>query len=247
MLKVLIIDDENNAVKTLQSYIHKYTEGVTVAGIAHSKQEAIDLISSAQFDVLLLDINLGDGTGFDVLEATSGKEFSVIFTTAYDEHAIKAFKYSALDYLLKPINPQEFVEAIERCKIQNHKSRKPQLNYASQLAKSGVSDKILVNSSNEIHFLEISEIVHLQSDGNYTDIFPSNQAKITSTKTLKFYEQLLEEYSFFRIHQKHLVNTKFITKFLKDGGGHVLLSNGTKLEVSRRKKEDLLNQLLKKQ
>lgn len=244
MLKVIIIEDELNAVKTLQSYIHKYLDAVSVVGIANSKAEGVELIANSDFDLALLDINLGDGTGFEVLEQCSDKAFHVIFTTAYDEFAIKAFKYSALDYLLKPINPQEFMDSINRLKEQQKGVQKEQLAYASGVANSGSGNKIVVNSSSEIHFIDIDEIIRLESYRNYTDIYLLNGQKITSTKTLKFYENLLSEDRFFRIHQKHLVHVKFIKKYLKEDGGYVLLSDASKLEVSRRKKEDLLNKLL---
>lgn len=243
MLRAIIIDDENNAIRTLQSFLERYTNGISVAGTAGSKAEAIELINNTDFDLALLDINLGDGTGFEVLEATMDKEFSVIFTTAYDQHAIKAFKYAALDYLLKPINPEEFIEAIDRFKTIDQQLQKSQIVSASEMVKSGKIDRIVVNSSNEIHFIDISEIIRLESYKNYTDIYLTNEQKITSTKTLKFYENMLADSGFFRIHQKHLVNTSFIKKYLKEDGGYVLLANESKLEVSRRKKEDLLKTL----
>ncbi len=243
MIKVIIIDDEPNAVKTLQSYIDRYTQGISVVGSAHSKMDAITLINKTSFDVLLLDINLGDGTGFQVLEAVDTVDFITVFTTAYDEHAIRAFKYSAVDYLLKPINPEEFVATMDRIKALQTKNNTRQATYAGELAGGKEQPKLVVNSSNEIHFLNIEDIVRLESYKNYSDIYLLNGQKITSSKTLKFYEILLEEHSFFRIHQKNLVNTKYIVKFLKEDGGYVLLTNEAKLEVSRRKKEQLLTHL----
>jgi len=245
VLKVIIIDDENNAVKTLQSYLDRYVKDVVVVGVANSKKEAVQLINDTNFHLILLDINLGDGTGFEALEESVDKDFFVIFTTAYDQHAIKAFKYSALDYLLKPINPEEFMQAIERVRALKEKVQKSQISNASEIVKTGKINKIVINSSNEIHFLEIAEVIRLESYKNYTDIFLIDGRKITSTKTLKFYENLLSETHFFRIHQKHLVNTLFIKKFLKEDGGYVLLTNKSKLEVSRRRKEDLLKTLTK--
>ena len=245
MLKTIIVDDENNAIKTLQSYIHKYVEDVSVVGIAHNKEEAIDLMNSTAFDLVLLDVNLGDGTGFEVLENVNTNNFYVIFTTAYDQHAIKAFKYSALDYLLKPINPEEFKDAIDRLKLITQKHQVKQIAYANQYINTELQNKVVINSSNEIHFLDIKDILRLESDKNYTDIFLTNGQKITSTKTLKFYETLLPDTIFYRIHQKHLINVGFIQKFLKEDGGYILLSDGSKLEVSRRNKEDFLNRLTK--
>ncbi|NQY06698.1 MAG: response regulator transcription factor [Flavobacteriaceae bacterium] len=241
MLRLVLVDDENNAIKTLQSYIAKYLENATVVGMATSKKDAVKLIDNCHFDLLLLDINLGDGTGFEVLEEVVNKDFSIIFTTAYDEHAIKAFKYSALDYLLKPLNPKEFIEAIQR--LDFNTNQKQQINVASAYANSGQKNKIVINSNSEIYFLEFNEIIRLEADINYTDIYLVNGKKITSAKTLKHYQELLSEDVFYRTHQKHLVNMSYIKKFLKEDGGYVQLENGKKIEVSRRKKEDLIKRM----
>lgn len=245
MLNIILVDDEQNAIITLQSFIEKYIDEVKIVGVAKNKKEAISLISNTSFDLLLLDINLGDGTGFEVLQSIENKKFGVIFTTAYDEYAIKAFKYSAIDYLLKPINPSEFIEAIERYKKELNNISNQQLNIATSHTKNIKNNKIVINSTNEISFIELDEIMHLKSDKNYTDIFIKNEQRITSTKTLKFYEDLLPSDKFLRIHQKHIVNLDYIRKYLKEDGGYVLLVNNVKLEVSRRKKENLMNILLK--
>ena len=245
MIKTLLIDDENNAIKILQSYIYKYTTNLSIVGIATSKKEAIDLITSTkEFDLILLDVNLGDGTAFEMLEQIPVRDFQVIFTTAYDQYAIKAFKYSALDYLLKPIDPNEFMYAIERLSTTHSRLIKKQLALASSIEGRKQSiDKIVVNSSNEIHFITINDIVRLESEKNYTDIYITNGKRITSSKTLKHYEELLPDHVFFRIHQKHLINTSFIKKYLKEDGGYILLADESKLAVSRRKKEGLIKKL----
>lgn len=243
-LNVIIIDDEANAIKTLENFLRKYLKDCTLVGTAGSAAQAIELIDTVDFDLALLDINLGDGSGFDVLDACEKDDFKVVFTTAYDQFAIKAFKYSAMDYLLKPINPEELIDTIERLKSLPQSLVQQRSSYAAGIAKTGNADKLVVNASSEIHFIELDQISHLESYRNYTDIYLINGQKITSTKTLKHYEMLLEDHGFFRIHQKHLVSLANITRFLKEDGGYVELKDGSKLEVSRRKKEDLLKNLM---
>lgn len=244
-MKVIIIEDEKNAIITLQSFINKYISDVTICGIANNKEEGISLINKNNFDLVLLDINLGDGTGFEVLENAENKNFGVIFTTAYDEYAITAFKYSAIDYLLKPINPKELIDAVARYRENVYEISNQQLDIATSYVNKVKNNKIVINSTNEISFIELDELIHLKSDKNYTDIFLKNKQRITSTKTLKFYEELLPSDKFIRIHQKHIINLDYVRKYLKEDGGYVLLTNDAKLEVSRRKKENLMNSLLK--
>ena len=244
-LKVIIIDDEANAVRTLENFLRKYLADCTLVGTANSASEAVKLIDSVDFDLALLDINLGDGSGFDVLDNCEKNNFKVVFTTAYDQYAIKAFKYSAMDYLLKPINPEELIQTVERIKaMPDTNNSSAQSNYAAGIAKNGPADKLVVNASSEIHFIELDQISHLESYRNYTDIYLLNGQKITSTKTLKYYEILLEDSGFFRIHQKHLVSLNNVSRFLKEDGGYVELKDGSKLEVSRRKKDELLKTLM---
>ena len=240
-MKFLLVEDNQELANAICA---RMAQDGHVVDHAANLEDASAFVDTQEYDLILLDINLGDGTGFEVLEQCADKAFHVIFTTAYDEYAIKAFKYSALDYLLKPINPQEFIHSVNRVKERQEGIRKEQLQYASGIAESGVGNRIVVNSSSEIHFIDLDEILRLESYSNYTDIYLLNGQKITSTKTLKFYENLLAEANFFRIHQKHLVHLKYIKKYLKEDGGYVLLSDASKLEVSRRKKEDLLNKLL---
>jgi len=244
MLRVVLVDDEQNAIITLQSYIEKYIEDVEVVGVANSKKQAIELLNTTDFDLLTLDINLGDGTGFQVLEEIESTNFNVIFSTAYDEHAIKAFKYSALDYLLKPLNPKEFIDAVERSKNTVIAGQQEQISLASDLVKFNEVKKIVVNSTSEIQFIAIENIIRLESDKNYTDIYLTTGEKITSSKTLKHYDSLLQDVSFFRVHQKHLVNMACIKKFIKEDGGYVEMIDNTMLGVSRRKKEELLDKMM---
>lgn len=234
-MKVILIDDEPNAITTLQNYIYNYTTGITIVGKGSSKKDAIELIKNNTFDVLFLDINLGDGTGFEVLDSISEKNFKIVFTTAYDEHAIKAFKYSAIDYLLKPLNPDEFMEAVQRLKEDDDIKTLDQLELVRSSLKEKQSNKIAITTVDEIHFINITDIIRLESFRNYTDIF-TKYKKITASKTLKYFEQLLPETQFFRTHQCHITNLNFVEKFVKKQGGYLELHTGEMIPVSRRKK-----------
>jgi len=243
-MKVVLVDDEIQALKTLKNYIAKYTSGVEIVGEAQNKQEAIALLNSIEFDLLILDINLSDGTGFDVLDSIKKKDFRLIFSTAYDEYAIKAFKYSALDYLLKPLDPDEFKLAIEKCKASSPLKLSEQIDLAKNTFTKQI-DKIAIYSLDEVFFIAIKDIVRLESFKNYTQIFTNESKMFVASKTIKHYEDLLPADQFFRTHQCHIIALKAIEKFIKKDGGYVLLKNGKSIPVSRRKKELLLQQFLR--
>ncbi len=185
-----------------------------------------------------------DGTGFDLLDKFDEYSFQVIFQTAYDEFAVKAFKYNAVDYLLKPVSIEELIKAVDKIsEEQNHPDLSQQLSSLLKLTKKKAFERIVLNSSEGMHFVEVADILRLQSDVNYTTFHLQSGERITVTKTIKTFEELLPEEAFFRPHQSHIVHLKYVKKVLREDGGYALMEDDTKVPISRNKKEVFINAL----
>nr|WP_321233193.1 LytTR family DNA-binding domain-containing protein [uncultured Psychroserpens sp.] len=244
MIKSVIIDNEKKSRKTLSNFLYKYCKNVEILGEADGVSSGIELIEKEKPELVFLDIEMTDGTGFKLLESIDDIQFSVIFVTAYSAYAIKAFKISAIAYILKPINPKELIEAIE--KYQKEIGLKGIHNKLEVLLGNQSSvKKIAFPTSEGIELVKLNQIVHCEADDNYTSIFLANEKRIVVSKTIKEYDTMLSDFGFYRIHQSHLVNLDYIAKFNKNDGGYVVLENGKKLPVSRRNKQEFLEQLLR--
>ncbi len=243
MLKTLIIDDELNGRNILRKMLTTFCEGVDIIGEADSVKTGIDAIKNLKPDLVLLDIQMQDGTGFDLLEKTDEKDFKLIFVTSFDNFAIKAFKFSAVDYILKPVDPDNLIEAINRVKELDSDS-----NFESKIDilisnLSGL-DKIALPSSEGVRFIKIDDIVRCESDNNYTMFHLISKEKILVSKTLKEFEIMLSGINFHRVHKSHLVNLKYVSKYMPGEGGYLVLEDGSHVDVSRRKKEGLMKVLM---
>jgi two-component system, LytTR family, response regulator len=239
MIRTLIVDDEDIARQSLTTLLKPYQEVEIVAeasGVAAAKQ----MISLHHPDLVFLDVQLTDGTGFDLLAGLSEIRFRVIFVSAYDHYAINAFKFSAIDYLLKPLSPADLAQAMER--ILNSGHNQPARLKVLLGNRSGV-EKIALPSSDEIVFVKIQEIIRCESDNNYTFFYLRSGERVLVSRTLKEFEELLEPFGFFRVHKSHLVNLQYIRKYKKGEGGMVTMDDGSQIEVSRRRKEDFLKAL----
>ncbi len=243
-MKAIIIDDEELGRKAIKSFIEKYaTNTLELIDEADSVKNGLFSILSHQPDVVFLDIRMNDGTGFDLLEKLPKIDFKIIFVTAYQEHAIKAFKYSAIDYLLKPINPDEFIAAIDRLKTEN-KIDEIEQKVNVLIKNKSRFNKIALPTLNGLKMVTISDIIRCESDNNYTLFYLLDGSKILVSKTLKEYDELLSSEGFFRVHKSHLINIAFVKEYIKGEGGYVILEDNTNIEVSRRKKESLLQLLI---
>jgi two-component system LytT family response regulator len=240
MIRAVIIDDEANARKIIKSLIHESFPSIEVVGEASSVESAYKLIHELTPDLVLLDIALGDGTGFDLLQKCEELFFQIIFITAYNDYAIKAFRFSALDYITKPIDPDDFENAM--AKVINKKADKDYLPKLEVFLNNISQDikKVVLNSAGAIHIVTISEIIHCESSGNYTFIYVAGKEKITVARTLKEFDTLFSGYNFFRIHQSHLINLRYLSSFQKKTR-EAVLSNNTRLPVSIRSLDRLLN------
>ncbi len=243
MITAVIVDDEKKSRDTLQGLLTKYCSNVVILGQADGCQTAIEEIKFRKPDAVFLDIQMPDGSGFKVLEEIDEINFEVIFTTAYDQFAIKAIKYSALDYLLKPIIPDELKEAVvklEQKKLKGNINKNIRVLLENVKASSQQPKKIVLSTSEGMHIVDVSDIVRCQSDDYYTRFFLANDKMILISKTLKENEELLRGNNFIRPHKSHLINTAYIKSYVKSDGGYIIMKNGSKIPVSRRKREIVL-------
>ncbi len=247
-MKALIVDDEQSNIENLSALIRKYCPYVTLAGSANRVELALEMVALHQPDLLFLDIHLGEQSGFDLLRLLPGKDFEVIFITAYDEYGIQAIKFAALDYLLKPVDIPELVLAVKKAEDKvTAKQTAQQLNFLlSHIKAAGASPaKIALPQLHEIRYVPIAEIIRCEADNSYTLFYLSNNDKIMVSRPLKEYSEILKPVGFLRTHQSHLVNRNFIKSWIKEDGGTLLLFNGDKIPVSKPNKamvQAVLNQ-----
>lgn len=244
MIKAIIIDDIEQARITLKKDLQVYAPDITVIGEANGVVEGAKLLKSLQPDILFLDIQMQDGSGFDLLDILKDIPFKIIFITASDAHAIKAFRYAAIDYLLKPVDPDELVAAIKKFKEQKlNENEKYKLLNDSLKNNQKAHERLALHTQDKIHIVNINDILRCESNVNYTEFYFSNGKKLLVTKTLKDFEDLLSDQGFYRVHQSHLVNTKFIKEFVKTDGGYLIMNDGSNVPVSTRKRPEVMKML----
>lgn len=241
-LTTLIIDDEKYSRENIREELLRHEDVLSVVGEANSVASAVELIDQLRPKLIFLDINLGDGMGFDVLDKVQYRGFKLVFVTAYDQYAIKAFKFNALDYLLKPLNRSELDQVIKRI-VNENQGQSLQLDELLKNIRDPKPKKIVIPSQDGFTFYEVQEIVRCQSDGNYTLIFLANGQKILSSKTLKFFDDLLISLGFERIHNSHLVNMNHVKKYINQEGGILKMSDDSEVPISQRKKSHVMSVL----
>lgn len=247
-MKALIIEDEQKSREMLATLIKKNFPQITVAGLGKNVAEGVELIKTLQPELLFLDISMPDGTGFDVLEKVQGFKFDIIFTTATDKHALKAIKYSACDYLLKPIDIEELKVAVEKVLAKKTSPTMPSMENLQFLIQNlkrtdDNYNKITLPTGNAYEIINIKDIIRCEADGSYTNFHLVGGKKLMVSASLKHYEDLLPENDFIRIHHHHLINMNHVVRFLKVDGGYAIMTDGTQLEISRRKKDAFLERL----
>ncbi|MCF8238566.1 MAG: LytTR family DNA-binding domain-containing protein [Saprospiraceae bacterium] len=241
-LRVAIIDDEKKAREATRKLLQLYCPYVVVIGEAEDIQSGINLIQDHKPDVVLLDIKLRNGTGFNILEKFLNPTFKVIFITAYNEFALKAFKYSALDYVLKPLDPDELSRAIEKCRerISTDSFQKQFDVFASHFQPFAMKKRIALRTEESMHVVEIAHIIHCVADKNYTTVHLIDNKEVLVSRPLKEFDEMLNSMDFFRIHQSHLINLDHLLRFEKRDGGFVVMKEGVTLPVASRKKAELI-------
>lgn len=246
-IKTVIIDDELPNVENLQTMLEKWCAGIHVAGTATGAAEGIEVIRRLKPDLVFLDIQMPDGSGFDVLRAFSGIDFEVIFVTAYDQYGIQAIKFSALDYLLKPVDVFQLQEATAKARAKlTARDKNQNISNLLEYIRKAQADfpKIALPTAQETHFVTVNRIIRCEASNNYTTFYILNHPPVLVSKTLKEFEELLAPHSFQRVHQSHLVNFMFVRSLLKEDGGALLLDDGARVPVSRQNLEKVKKALM---
>lgn len=247
MIKAIIVDDEAKGREILRALLSRTCKNVEVVATANSAESGAEAIRKFHPSLVFLDIEMPGGNGFTLLEKTKDQNFEVIFTTAYSQYAIKAIRFSALDYLLKPINPEELKAAVDKVEITQSTKVGNRRNVETLLSniEEAAPKKVVLPNVHGAEYVLLDDIVRCSADGNYTLVVMTNGKKILVAKTLKDYEEMFAEENFCRVHHAHLVNLKHVVRYIKGEGGQVELSDGSTVEVSRRKKTEFLERLYK--
>ncbi len=240
MIQAVLVDDEDNSLEALEILLNKYCPDVQVIGRAQSVEEAVNTIDEVKPELLFLDIALPDGQGFEVLETIEHSDFEVIFTTAYDQYALKAFDFSALDYLLKPINAEKLRQSVER-----FQEIRGQENFSERVgvlkdSLNNLNERIILSSMDGFEVYKIADIIRCEANGSYTTFFIKGGKKVVTSKTLNNFEKLLSDMPFVRVHSKHLVNLNYIKKYISGRGGYIVFEDDTQVDVSERKKKEFI-------
>lgn len=241
-IKTILIDDEKNSLIILQKLLEKHSENIEIIATGQSVEEGIKIIDLHKPDLVFLDINMPDGDGFEVLEKVEDRNFGIIFTTAYDKYAIKAFEFAALHYLLKPIKPEELIEAVERYETGKSENITEKIEVLSNNIHKNL-ERLILPSSNGISIIELDDIIRCESSNNYTTFFLMNNEKIMVSKSINNYEKILSESHFCRIHNQHIVNLKYVKKYVKGRGGYVIMINDKQVDVSEGRKKEFMTKL----
>ncbi|SEV94945.1 two component transcriptional regulator, LytTR family [Chitinophaga sp. YR573] len=249
-IRAIIVDDEQHCIEALHTMLQKKCPEVTVVGSVNSVKDARDMISELQPDVVFLDVEMPHQNGFELLKLFDKINFDVIFTTAYEQYALKAIKFNALDYLLKPFSVKELQDAIQKCTSRRNgpasEAQHSPIEVFLQNMKTlhQTHKKIALPTINGLVFMPVQNIVRCESTGNYTRIFFTDKKNLMVSRPLKEFEELLTDVDFFRVHNSHLINLQQMQSYIQGEGGFALMSDGTQVEVSRRRKADFLKKAM---
>lgn len=244
-LRAVIVDDEQDAVSFIASIAAEYCPNVEITGQAFSAIEGIEVITREKPDLVFLDVEMPHGSGFDLLAGFPEKDFDVIFITAFNHYAIKAIKFSAVDYILKPINISEFIEAVKRVEERRKGKKDPKINFSAlfENLKSGIPSKLAIPTSSGMEYLNTKEIIRIEADRSYSWFFMENGDKYLVSRNLKEYQELLSDRNFFRTHNSHLINLEHVKKYIRHEGGYIEMTDGSTAPISRGKKDLFLEQM----
>jgi two-component system LytT family response regulator len=242
MLRTVIIDDEDHVRETIRRLLAMHCPQVKVAGEANGVENGLKAIRDLHPQLVILDISMDDGTGFDLLHKFETLDFKVIFITAYEKYAVQAFKFAAIDFLLKPINPEELADAVKRAETLVVDHLKSQLQALEENLKTEIRQKkkVVLKTLENIYLVDLQDITHCESDGCYTHVHTATGDRILISKTLREFDDMFSDSGFYRVHKSYLINSSHIKRFEKHEGGYIILNNDYKIPVASRKREELL-------
>jgi len=245
MLNVVIIDDEPDAVKFIQGIIEEYCPNLVIAGTANSARDGVSVITQKKPDLVFLDVQMPHGSGFDLLSSFPEKSFDVIFITAFNHYAIQAIKFSAVDYILKPVNISEFIEAVSKVEQKRASREYRNLDDSNLLEnlKTPVPSKLAIPTNDGIEYLNTSDIIRIEADRSYSWFYLTDKKRYLVSRNLKEYQELLQDLNFFRPHNSHLINMIYVKKFIRHEGGYIEMTDGSNVPISRGKRDLFLLQM----
>lgn len=246
-IQSVIIEDVSSNRENLRNLLFKYCPDVDIIGEAEGVESGINLLEKASPDLVFLDVRLQDGTGFDLLEKLENRNFEVIFVTAYDEYALKAFQLNAIDFLMKPIDPGLLKKAVDKISVKSDLSKENERlrNLVNNLNQNDHQKRIAIPLEDKTEFIELKDILHCESDNNYTIFHLVNGKSILVSRTLKKYEIALENLGFIRVHNSHIVRIEAIQSISRRDGGFLILKNGKRLSISRNRRDFVFSELMK--
>jgi two-component system LytT family response regulator len=243
MLKAIIVDDEPDCCETLTILLGSYCPEVEVSAVCYSGATAMEAIARSKPQLVFLDIEMPHMNGFQLLERLPVIDFDLVFTTSYDQYAIKAIRFSAMDYLLKPVDREELKHAVQKVIRRQQPPLPQQLEILLQKLQQPPVSKIAIPTVEGLQMIAVDAIISCKSDSNYTTLYLKGKQKITASRTLKDVEEMLEGLPFLRVHQSHLVNLDEVNKYVRGEGGYLVMSDGSAVDVARSRKEVLLHKL----
>ena len=241
MIKAIIIDDESHCIETLRWMLQEYCAGdIQLIGASEDPHQGYEIITRLQPDLVFLDIEMPALSGIDLLKQLKEINFHVIFTTAYDQYAIKAIKLNALDYLLKPIDKDELKAAIEKIKNKPSLAYKQQIEQLQEVHKTKVLNKIALSTMQGLIFVTLDDVIRIEAESSYCNFILKDKKKILLSKTLADVEEIIQSPEFFRAHKSYIINLKYVEKYIRGDGGEIVMSDGVSIALSRSKKAEFL-------
>lgn len=249
MIKAVIVEDQLDGLNNLKNILKANSPDIKIVGTAGSVAEAVKVFTNPSLkpDVAFLDIHLKDGLVFEALNQLPTINFEIVFVTAYEKYAIKACQYASIGFVMKPIDADELADAVRRIPKGNGEVAKRYDLFSKVYNNPNAFEKLSISAVDGIYFVHIRDVLRLEAEDNYTHIFMKSGTKITASKTIKWYEELLEPMNFYRVHKRHVINLNYMKKFVKGDGGYLVMDDGMNIEVSRRRRPAFMEQMRKLQ